>query len=159
MKSIQGKSYTHRGTPFMVFLSLGVIILLALLVRLKSINEQFYIYLLIIVVLLFGLLCVYKITITFDNTYFAFKLGIGLIKKRYKIADIKSCKLYSGISKRFGIGYKMGFGGILEYYIVTGLKVIELQFYDNRAIVRIGTPLADEISQQIQSLIEEERND
>ena len=123
-------------------------------------NELFYIYLLIITALLFGLLCVYNITITINNSYLSFKLGIGLIKKKYKIADIKSCKPYSGISKRIGIGSKMSFSGdILEYYIVTGFEAIELQFHNKKAIVCIGTPLSEEISQQVQSLIEEDSND
>ena len=112
---------------------------------------------LIIAIFLFSLLCIYKITITIDDTYLSFKLGVGLIKKRYKIADIKSCKQYSGISKRIGIGSKMSFtGNKLEYFIVTGFEAIELQFNNRTTIVHIGTPLSEEISRQIQSLIEDD---
>ena len=141
----------------MVFISLIYIFFLAFSIILWA-NELFYLNLLITAGLLFGLLCVYNITITIDNTYFSFKLGIGLIKKRYIIANIKSCKPVSGISKRIGIGAKMSFTGyILIYYIVTGFKAIELQFHDRNTIVHIGTPIAEEISQHIQTLIDGNR--
>ena len=160
MNCFQEKCYTHRGIPIIGVLSLCVIIILILLVWIKPSNELFYIYLSIITVLLFGLLCAYNITITINNSDLSIKLGIGLIKKKYKIADIKSCKPYSGVSKRIGIGSKMSFSGdILEYYIVTGFEAIELQFHNKKAIVCIGTPLSEEISQQVQSLIKEESND
>ena len=121
-----------------------------------QINGLFYACLFSTAFLLFSLLCVYNITITIDKTYLSFKLGIGLIKKRYKIANIRSCKPFSGISKKMGIGCKMTFGGdMLKYYIVTGFKAIELRFHDNdNLIVRIGTPLPEEISQQIQLYID-----
>ena len=122
-------------------------------------NDLFYIFLLLTEGLFFGLLCVYNISIMIDNKYLSFKLGIGLIKKRYKIANIKSCKPVSGISKRIGVGTKVSFtGDILKYYIVTGFKAIELQFHDNKVIVHIGTPFPEKISQQIQLLIDENIN-
>jgi hypothetical protein len=132
-----------------------------LLVILGAANK-YYIYLLVSVCFLFGLLCVYNITIEIDNTHFSFKLGIGLIKKRYEIANIKSCKPYSGISKRFGIGSKVSFftGRKLEYYIVTGYKAVELQFFDRPStIVLIGTNSPEEISQYVQLLIEKNKLD
>jgi len=120
-----------------------------------QVYASFYIILLITAGLLFGLLCVYNITITIDETYISFKLGIGLIKKRYKIANIESCKPVTGISKRIGVGSKLFFSGdVLKYYIVTGFEAIELRFRDNdRLTVRIGTPLTKEIIQQIQLLL------
>jgi len=94
--------------------------------------------------------------LTIDDKYFSFKLGIGLIKKRYEIANIKSCKPYSGIHKGFGIGTKMSFTGeILKQYNVTGTKAIELRFFDRDTIVKIGVNEPDEISQYVQSLIDE----
>ena len=159
MNSFQEKSYTHLGIPIIGFLLLSVIISLVFLVRMESINEFFYILLLMMVACLFGMLCFYNITITINNSYLSFKLGIGLIKKSYKIADIKSCEPYSGISRKIGIGTKISFSGnVLKYYIVTGFEAIEIRFHNKKTIVRIGTPLSEEISQQIQSLIKEQRN-
>jgi len=122
-----------------------------------KVNYEFYIYIIAFLGLLFGLLYVYKITIIIDNTHLYFELGIGLVKKKYEIANIKSCKPYSGISKRMGIGTKMSFtGNILKYYIVTAGKAIELKFHDNENLtVLIGTNQPDEICQYVQSLIDE----
>ena len=160
MNSLQEKKYTHWGIPIIGFLSLWVLFFLFLLTRTESINWLFFTYSAIITILLFGILCVYNITITIDDSYFSFKLGMGLIKRRYNIADIKSCKPYAGFSKRIGIGWKRSVSGnLLEYYIVTGFKAIELQFHNKKAIVLIGTPLAEEISQQIQSQIKKSESD
>ena len=124
------KRYIHRGIPIIVFMLIMYLFLLSLIVIFRG-HDLFYI-LLITTGLLFGLLCVYNITITIDNTYISFKLGIGLIKNRYKIANIKSCEPFSGISKRIGVGIKRNFfGDVLKYYIVTGFKAIELRFHDN----------------------------
>ena len=153
MKWINGKKYTFLGVPMIVFLSLVSVVFFILLL---VISEQFYIWLFMITGSLFGLLCLYNITITIDDKYFSFKLGIGLIKKRYEIANIKSCKPYSGIHKGFGIGTKMSFTGeILKQYNVTGTKAIELRFFDRDTIVKIGVNEPDEISQYVQSLIDE----
>ena len=137
MKEIKEKKYIHHGVPIIVFMILMYLCIMAFLL-INRVNESLYICLFITASLLFGLLCVYNITITIDNTYLSFKLGIGLIKKRYRITNIKSCKSYSGISKRIGIGTKMSCtGDKLNYYIVTGSKTIELKFHDNKTIVHI----------------------
>jgi len=147
------KIYTHRGVPIMVFMLLMYMGFMTPFVIVRA-NYLFYIILFSTALLFFGLLCVYNITITIDERYLSFKLGIGLIKKRYEIEDIISCKPYSGISKRMGVGFKMSFGGILEYYIVTGTKAIELNFRNKKATVLIGTKQPEEISRYVQSLID-----
>ena len=145
------KIYTHKGTPIMVFMLIMYLVFLAVLV-IFPVYDLFYTCLFLTAVFLSGLLCVYNITITIDNSYLSFKLGIGWIKKRYEIANIKSCKPYSDISKRIGIGTKISLTGyVLKYYIVTGFKAMELRFHDNnKLIVLIGTPLAEEIIKQVQ---------
>jgi hypothetical protein len=156
MKGIEEKKYTHCGVAIIIVMLSSYIFFFVLSVILKPINWSIYIYLFATAGLLFSLLCLYNITITIDNTYLSFKLGIGLIKKKYKIANIKSCKPYSGAPKRIGVGSKMSFTGkILKYYIVTGFKAIELQFHDQKITVLIGTNQPDEISQYVQSLIDE----
>ncbi|MDR0843187.1 MAG: hypothetical protein LBP68_07205, partial [Acidobacteriota bacterium] len=100
------KRYTHLGIPIMVFMLLMYLFFLAIWVICRGSDELFYPCLFSTAGLLFGLLCVYNITITIDGTYISFKLGIGLIKKRYEIASIKSCEPVSGIVKKMGIGTK-----------------------------------------------------
>jgi hypothetical protein len=147
------KRYTHPGVPIIALTLLTYLFIIFWVIF--RFNGSFYSCLLITAFLLFGILCVYNITITLDNTYISFKLGIGLIKKKYRIANIKSCEPYGGISKRVGVGYKRTFaGGVLKYFIVTGFKAIELRFHDNdKLTVLIGTPMPEEISKRVQLLI------
>jgi len=144
------KRYTDRGIPIIAVI-LAVVVVFAGLTWLEYIDSvQSYG---LIAILLFGLLCFYNITITIENTHISFILGIGLIKKRYEIKNIKSCKPI--ISQKIGIGAKIDFNGkIIKRYIVTGFKAIELQFHDSKTIVHIGTTQPDEICKQIQSLID-----
>jgi hypothetical protein len=167
MKKTEEKIYAYRGTAMMVFLLLMYLfilvfpIVLLYLISGQGINWQIYLYGIVLIpglFVLFGLLCLYNITITIDDTYFSFKLGIGCVKKRYEIANIKSCKPYSGIHTGFGVGIKKNFSGdVLKQYNVTGKKAIELRLYDNNAIIKIGTPQPEEISQYVQSLMEKNR--
>jgi hypothetical protein len=155
MNRIEEKKYIHQGTAIVTFMLLMYVLFSVLPVILgATISELLYPYLFITAGLLFGLLCVYNITITIGSTYLSIKLGIGLIKKRYEIAKIKSCKPI--VSRRIGSGSKTSFTGArLEYYIVTGSKAIELEFHDRKnTTVQIGTPLSEEISQYVQSLID-----
>ena len=150
MKIMNGKRYTQWGIVLMALLFPSLIYFLILLVRLETINILFYIYFLMCVVFLFALLCFHRLTISIDNTYVSFKLGIGLINKRYKIKNIKSCKPVSYSILR-GFGIRIFPNGIL--YNVSGVKAIELQFYDRKKIVQIGTNQPEEITHQINSLI------
>jgi len=113
-------------------------------------TPDFYIHLSLVIVFLICLLVFYKLTITVDDKSVTFKLGIGLVGKSYKIADLKSCKPVA-TSVLNGIGIRMLPNGWL--YNVTGLKAIELRFANKKSIVQIGTNKPDEISQLIQSLI------
>jgi len=167
MEKIEEKKYTHRGTAMIVFLLLMYLFVLALPIIIsylngQEINKQVYFYGYVLIpslFLLFGLLCCYQITITIDDTYFSFKIGIGLIKKRYKITNIKSCQPYSGVHRGFGIGTKRNFfGDVMKQYNVTGMKAIEIRLYDDNAIIKIGTNQPNEISEYVQSLIEKNEN-
>ena len=88
------------------------------------------------------LLLFYKLTIIVDNVNVSFRLGIGLIRKSYKIADISSCTpVTNSIFDGIGI-HKLSNGWI---YNVSGLKSIELSFKDRFSTIRIGTNRPDEI--------------
>jgi hypothetical protein len=174
MKEIKEKFYTHLGIPMIIFLAvvgfvlqLSFVLYLVYKLDLLSINVWlwFGLYLFISVMLFLGLLTTYNITILIDDTYISIKLGIGLIKKKYKIADLKSCRPI--ITNGIGISSKTSFYRIgatlktsnskdtLTTYNVTGKEAIELRFLHKKTVVHIGTYQADEISQYVQSLIEE----
>jgi len=100
------------------------------------------------------LLIFYKLTIYIDDTYFIFKLGVGLITKKYLISDIKSCKAVKN-SPLYGIGIRMLPNGWL--YNVSGLDAIELTFKNKKSIVRIGTNNPETVSQTLNNLIKYEK--
>lgn len=155
MNEFKTRTYTHRGTSMIVFLLFLYIFVLAILAITKSLNNSFYPLLFLTIAFLFCLLCFYNITITIDESYLSIKLGIGLIRKKYEIANIKSCEPHSSIQKRIGVGSKMSLdGNILIYYILSRPNVIELHFHDKQNVtLLIGTNNADEICQYIQSRI------
>jgi len=148
---METKKYTQFGT-FSVTIMLPLFLLFSgLLIKSGLSNSpDFYILLILVIVFLICLLVFYKLTIIIDDKFVTFKLGIGLVSKSYKIADLKSCKPIA-TSVWNGIGIRMLPNGWL--YNVSGLKAIELQFANKKSIVQIGTNKPDEISQLIQSLI------
>ena len=102
------------------------------------------------------LLIFYKLTIFLDNTSISFKLGIGLISRKYFFTDIQSCKAVRN-SPVFGVGIRMIPDGWL--YNVSGLSAVELTFKNKKSRVRIGTDKPDEISEILGKMIKIERPD
>jgi hypothetical protein len=101
------------------------------------------------IILFICLLIFYKLTISIDNTYFSFKLVIGLIGKKYLISDIQSCKSVRN-NPLFGIGIRKIPKGWL--YNVSGLNAVELIFKNKKSKVRIGTNKPDEIVRTIDKM-------
>lgn len=101
-------------------------------------------------IMIICLLIFYKLTIYIDGTYIRFKLGIGLIAKKFLISDIQICKSVRN-NPLSGIGIRKIPKGWL--YNVSGLKSIELTFKNQKSIVRIGTNQPDEISEVINRMI------
>jgi len=100
------------------------------------------------------LLIFYKLTISVDENYVGFCLGTGLIKKKYPVSEIKSCRAVKN-SPFTGIGIRKISNGWL--YNVSGLNAIELTFRNNDSVLRIGTDKPDEISQIINTLIKNDK--
>jgi hypothetical protein len=96
----------------------------------------------------------YKLTITIDSSFVSFRMGLGLVSRRYLISDIKSCKSVKN-SMLTGVGIRMLPNGWL--YNVSGLYSIELTFRNRKSIVRIGTDKPDEIASEINKMISADR--
>ena len=144
---MKAKKYIQFGT---VLITLLLPCLILFFVLLAESGFRDIPYLLLSVIFLLGLLCFYNLTITIDNTYVSFKMGVGFIKKQYKITDIKSCRpVRNSILKGIGIRY---FPNVILYN-VSGLKAVELEFHNSERVVRIGTNQPEEVAQQINSLI------
>ena len=77
------------------------------------------------------------------------------MRKRYKLASIKSCEPVSN-SMISGIGIRVLSNGWL--YNVSGFQAVELQFNHKDSVVRIGTDKAEEVSAAIQEVIDRQGN-
>jgi hypothetical protein len=99
------------------------------------------------IILALILVLFYSLTITVDNEYVRFLFGIGLIKGKYRLEDIESCKSISYFPLGWGIRYRPG--AIL--YNVSGNKAIELVIKGKTRKVWIGTNVPDELSEFINS--------
>lgn len=92
------------------------------------------------------LLIFYKLTIIIDDTHLSFRLGCGLVSRKYPLANIKECNPVKN-NPLTGIGIRLYSKGWL--YNVSGLYAIELTFKNRSTRVRIGTDKPEEISQLI----------
>jgi len=108
----------------------------------------------VILTLLLCLLLFYRLTIIIDSSHVSFRLGLGMVSRKYLISDIKSCKPVTN-SMLAGVGIRMLPNGWL--YNVSGLHSIELTFKNRKSVVRIGTDKPDEIASEINKLIEADR--
>lgn len=137
---METKKFTQFGT-IVVILLLPLLILFITHAIKSGVenNPAFFILLPLALIFLICLLIFYKLTIIVDAETLSFRMGIGLIRKSYKISEIKSCKPVTN--------------HLFILYNVTGFKAIELRFKYKSSIVRIGTNKPEEISQLIQSLI------
>lgn len=88
------------------------------------------------------LLLFYKLTVIVDDTFVKYSFGIGLIKGKFLIADIESCRAKSYASLGWGIRYRAG----TVIYNVSGNKAIELMVRGKVNNVMIGTDKPNEIA-------------
>jgi len=153
---METKKYTQFGTFSMIVIGFSIIICIVIMV-IAGLNNIAPIGIMgfVILTLVFFLLSFYKLTITIDNTYIGFSLGIGLIAKKYLISDIQYCKSVSN-SPMYGVGIRKISNGWL--YNVSGLKAIEIKFKTSRSILRIGTDRPDEIAEIISKMIKTDQS-
>lgn len=93
-----------------------------------------------------------RLTIYVNNVSVTFTLGTGLVRKRFLISDIKSCKPVRN-SPFYGLGIRMIPGGWL--YSVSGLGAVELAFKSRKSVVRIGTDKPEAVADAINRFIGE----
>jgi hypothetical protein len=147
--------YTQFGTlSVMIMLPIFLFSILMLFVKGFSDPGQVTVYIFLATTFFFCLLIFYKLTISIDNNYLSFCLGVGLIKRKYRLEDIAECKAVVN-SPLLGIGIKKIPGGWL--YNVSGLKAIELTFKNTGSKVRIGTNEPAKIAGSINKLIGSEK--
>jgi hypothetical protein len=153
---METKKFTQSGTFTGLIMSAFLIVFAILLIKHDFIPDQeTYAYALLVLIFSGCLLVFYKLTIFIDDTNISFKLGIGIIGKSYKIAEIASCKPVKN-SFIYGWGiHKIPRGWL---YNVSGLNAIELTFKDTDKVVRIGTNKSDKIAEIIMGMKETVQN-
>ena len=154
---METKKYTQFGTLSVIVMAPFLIFSLIMIISsgFKDLT-QFGVLSFVAIIMLICLLTFYKSTIYIDDTYIYFKLGIGIVAKKYLISDIQSCKSVRN-NPLFGIGIRKIPKGWL--YNVSGLRAIELTFKNKKSIVRIGTNQPDEIAETISKMIKNDRSE
>ncbi len=94
------------------------------------------------------LLFFYKLTIIVTDKFLFFSMGIGIIKKTYRLNDISICKPITYTP--FGWGIRIINGGIR--YNVSGNKAIEIRLNNKHKVIQIGTNTPEELSSYINSM-------
>jgi|WetSurMetagenome_2_1015567.scaffolds.fasta_scaffold67705_2 hypothetical protein len=149
---METKRFTQFGT-FSVIVLFPLLIFFIIMICFSGFDDamEITIFGLIILTFLICLLTFYKLSISIDNSHVSFRLGIGLIHKRYNLSEIESCRPVKN-PFWYGIGIRLTPDGWL--YNVSGLYAIELTLKSDRSKIRIGTDKPEEISQTINSLLE-----
>lgn len=147
--------FTQFGT-FSVITMLPIFIFILIMIFTIGLKDpvQGSIFIFAGVTFLICLLLFYKLTICIDDTFITLSLGIGLITKKYRLQDIKSCKPVRN-SPFYGIGIRMIPNGWL--YNVSGLGAVELSFKNKKSVVRIGSNDPGKVSDIINRMINAEQ--
>lgn len=145
------KKYTQAGT-FSVIVLFPMLIFFIIMLFVIGFNDPAPAITMIFVIVTFiiCLLIFYKMTIEIDESYLEFKLGLGLVKKRYAMKDISECRPVKN-SILYGVGIHLTSDGWL--YNVSGRFAIELTFKNKKSKVRIGTDKPEELSEIINKLL------
>jgi hypothetical protein len=148
---METKSFTQHGKLMSaIFIPLILFNLFLLSESIVNHDEQIKYYALLSVLFSLCLLCFYKITITISATTLSFSMGIGLIKKSYRLNEIKSCKSHKN-SFINGWGIRIIHGGWL--YNVSGFQAVELRFKNETKVIRIGTDKPYEVVEEVNKLL------
>ena len=99
------------------------------------------------------ILLFHSLTITVDDNYIKFSFGIGLIRGKYKLENIKHCHPAHYFSMGWGIRFRPG----IILFNVSGNKAIELSIKNRTRKVWIGTDQPEEVSDYINSLLRKKR--
>lgn len=111
-------------------------------------NQNLHTVVILSVLAMVLLLFFYKLTISVTDDAVKFSMGIGIIKRTYKLNEINYCKPVSYFPFGWGIRFRPG----VILFNVSGYKAIELDIKNKNRKVWIGTNKPEEISQYINSI-------
>jgi len=132
------------------FLFWILLMVFSYLFRLKQkVSKQIFLHILVSVILALIFILSYDLTINIDKTNFSFDFGPWVIQKTYPIKQIKSCKPVVN-KRRYGYGVRRVQNSWL--YNVSGLKAVELEFFNNEKRIRVWTNNPEEICRRIKEV-------
>jgi hypothetical protein len=144
---METQKFTQFGT-FSVIILLPILVFCLTMMCISGFTDPgaFIVLAFVSVTFVVCLLIFNRLTIYVNNVSVSFRLGTGLVQKRYLISDIKSCRPVRN-SPFYGLGIRMIPGGWL--YSVSGLGAVELSFRNRKSVVRIGSDKPEVVSEAI----------
>jgi len=136
---------TYRHTQIGYLVIAGLMIPLAINLYLIVVLGFTVMVAVILALLLLTLLLFSTLTVTIESDKIVARYGIGLIKKRFLLSDIASCRTVRS-KWYYGWGIRLTPHGWL--YNISGLDAVELEFKGGKKS-RIGTDVPQELEQAI----------
>jgi hypothetical protein len=97
------------------------------------------------------------LTVSITDEYVAFRFGIGLVKKKYRLDQIRKCTPVIG---KFSVFSRISFenlpNGSKAYVLSSALPSVEITYENENGIIirdRVGTDKPDEIADFINKKI------
>jgi len=138
--------HTQFGYLITILLTIGIILIL-LLMKIYGFN---WIAFIVLVFLILCLLLFSTLTISINNDILEISFGIGLIRKKFLLKDIESCRIVKN-PWYYGWGIRLTPYGWL--YNVSGFYAVEIVLKTGKRY-RIGTNAPNELEKAIQESIE-----
>lgn len=134
----------------MWILVLPFIMLLFYLLEIGDKPMPLFILIISVVIFLIIFLLFFKLTVAVNDKNVVISFGIGIIRKKISLRDIKEVKKVK-TSWYNGWGIRKIKNGML--YNIQGFNAIELTFKNKKSIVRIGTGSSSDLDKEIRNRI------
>jgi hypothetical protein len=135
----------------------AILALLSFLILITAPHLLSIVFGVVLILFLTLALSYYKLTVSVNEDYLAFSFGIGLIKKKYKLSNIKNCIPIKG---KFSIYSRISFeklpNGGKAYVLSSALSSIEITYTNENSIIcsdRVGTDKPTDIADYINKRI------
>jgi len=138
------EKYNHTQIGYLMIYALGGSLMLMII--LMSRIEFDWIASLVFVIVVFSLFLFYKLTVIIRDRIIEIKFGLGLIRKTFKIDDIKSCR---SVKSPWYCGWGIRLIPYGWMFNVSGFHSVELTM-KNGHMYRIGTDEPEILLKNIQ---------
>jgi hypothetical protein len=128
----------------------GIVMVVILMLTINSAGQPILLFGFVIPILALATLLFYDLTVIVTREKVAFRFGIGLIRRSYKISDIETC---APVINQWWHGWGIHFAGNTTIYNVSGKHAVELTFKGRRKKVRIGTNEPEKLNRYINEMI------